>query len=303
MINHEELIMLGLVNNLGRRTILKLVDYINCYNVVSADFKDYISIIQENFISKKIYYNYDEIRSKAQNIIEVCKKNKINIFSIFDDKYPKKLTYIDEKPILIYIQGNVEILNENKNIAIIGSRKPSRKGYEIGTILSEKLAKEGYNIISGLALGCDTAGHRGSLLGKGKTAAVIPSGHEYIYPRINKDLYYQILQNDGSIVSELVPYSKPMKHDFVDRNRLQAAFSDGLIVIESDLSSGTAYTVKYGIEYGKLIGCSGHENIYDLKKTNLNKKLVSEGNAIRISNFEDLIEFSRKSLEKGDRNV
>lgn len=296
MINVENLVKLQLINGIGRKTISKLIDYLKQVNFNTSDFNDLIDIINEKFISKKINYNIDDIKQKTEKILYLCSKHNIEIISIFNEKYPTKLECIDDKPVLIYIQGNRQMLDEYKNIAVIGSRKPSRKGFEIGSFLSEKLAKEGYNIISGLALGCDTAGHRGCLVGNGKTAAIIPSGHEYIYPKVNKGLYYQILYNDGAIVSEQPPLSKPMKYDFIDRDRLQAAFSEGILVIESELNSGTVYTVNYGIKYGKLIGCSGHENSEIPKNIKLNQKLFNEKVAYKINNFTDLIEFAEKSI-------
>lgn len=296
MINVENLIKLQLIDGIGRKTIIKLIEYLRQINFNTADFSDLIDIINEKFTSKKTSYDIDDIKQKTEKILYLCSKHDIEIISIFDKRYPTKLECIDDKPIMLYIQGNRQMLDEYKNIAVIGSRKPSRKGFEIGSFLSEKLAKEGYNIISGLALGCDTAGHRGCLNGNGNTAAMIPSGHEYIYPRVNKGLYYQILYNNGAIVSEQPPLSKPMKYDFIDRDRLQAAFSEGILIIESELNSGTVYTVNYGIKYGKLIGCSGHENIETPKNIRLNQKLIKEKKAYQINNFADLSEFAEESI-------
>lgn len=296
MINVENLVKLQLINGIGRKTVTKLIQYLKQINFNTADFNDLIDIINEKFILKKISYDIDDINQKTEKILCLCNKHDIEIISIFNEKYPIKLECIDDKPIMLYIQGNRQMLDEYKNIAVIGSRKPSRKGFEIGSFLSEKLAKDGYNVISGLALGCDTAGHRGCLNGNGNTAAIIPSGHEYIYPRVNKGLYFQILYNDGAIVSEQPPLTKPMKYDFIDRDRLQAAFSEGILVIESELNSGTVYTVNYGIKYGKLIGCSGHENIEISKNIKLNQKLIKDKVAYKINNFTNLIEFAEESI-------
>lgn len=285
-----------MIRGLGRRTLHKLIAYLTQEKLYNLEFKELIDIIQRKISSRKISYNFDLLKKEKEKIFELCYKNNIEIISLLDDEYPKKLINIDDKPILLYIQGNKEMLDENRNIAIIGSRRPTRKGYEIGSIISEKLAKEGYNIISGLALGCDTAGHRGCLYGNGKTAAAIPSGHEYVYPRANKGLYYQILENDGCIVSELTPLSKPTKVDFINRDRLQAAFSEGIIVIESTLNSGTIHTVKFAIEYGKLIACSGHNSKENPVNFKLNEKLLKERIAYKINDFDDLISFTEKAI-------
>ncbi len=296
MISVENLVKLQLADGIGRKTLTKLIEYLKNNDLNTSDFRDLIDIINEKFTLKKINYDIDDIKQKTEKILYLCSKHDIEIISVFNEKYPTKLKCIDDKPVVLYVQGNKQILDEYKNIAVIGSRKPSRKGFEIGNFLSEKLAKEGYNIISGLALGCDTSGHRGCLNGNGNTAAMIPSGHEYVYPKANKGLYYQILYNNGAIVSEKPPLSKPLKYDFIDRDRLQAAFSDGILVIESELKSGTVYTVNFGIKYGKLIGCSGHENIEKPKNNRLNQKLIKEKKAYQINNFTDLIEFAEESI-------
>lgn len=285
-----------MIRGLGRKTIHKLIAYLTQEKLNNLEFNELIDIIQRKISSRKISYNLEALKRDNENILHLCYKNNIKIISLLDDEYPKKLLNINDKPVILYIQGNKEMLDESKNIAIVGSRRPTRKGYEISSIIAEKLAKEGYNIISGLALGCDTAGHRGCLYGNGKTAAAIPSGHEYVYPRANKGLYYQILENDGCIVSELVPLSKPIKVDFINRDRLQAAFSEGIIVIESTLNSGTIHTVKYSIEYGKLIACSGHKSNENPGNFKLNEKLLKERIAYKINNFDDLINFTEKAI-------
>ena len=171
-----------------------------------------------------------------------------------DARYPQEFRDIGaEAPEKIYALGNVELLNEQKFVAIIGARKATRAGNSKAFDIAMKYAKEGAVIVSGLALGCDAAAHRGCLATKGKTIAIVATGLDLIFPRENEELQKQILSNGGLIISEQPLGTKANPSRLVARNRLQAALSSEVIVAECPEHSGTMHTVRFAQIYGKTI--------------------------------------------------
>ena len=180
--------------------------------------------------------------------------NKIITIKKDDALFPKGFKAIgDECPDQIYVLGNVELLNEQKLVAIIGARKATKAGNSKAFDIAMKYAKEGAVIVSGLALGCDAAAHRGCLAANGKTIAIVATGLDLIFPRENEELQKQILSNGGLILSEQPLGTKANPTRLVSRNRLQAALSSEVIVAECPEHSGTMHTVRFAQKYGKTI--------------------------------------------------
>ncbi|MFA7009880.1 MAG: DNA-processing protein DprA [Bacilli bacterium] len=186
------------------------------------------------------------------SVVQYCEENQINIITFEDQKYPKnKLNLIPqmERPIVLYAKGNISLLCK-QGVAIIGSRETDEAYFKIGIELGKELSNN-YVINSGLALGSDTAGHEGALLGTGQTVAILANGLNTIYPATNKKLASEILAKEGLLLSEYPPYSKIQPYFFTERDRLQAALSLATIVIETGIKSGTMITVKFTERYGK----------------------------------------------------
>ncbi|MBO5412743.1 MAG: DNA-processing protein DprA [Clostridia bacterium] len=179
-------------------------------------------------------------------------KHKIELITIKDKEYPEKLKQIDNPPICLYVLGNKQILGQ-KSIAIVGSRGCSDYGKTVSQAFSYLLAKNNIVVVSGLAKGIDGAAHIGTLQAKGKTIAVIGTGIDLVYPKENKDLMEQIVENGGTIISEYPLGTKPDKQNFPRRNRIIAGLSDGVLVIEAREKSGALITVDYALEQGKNI--------------------------------------------------
>lgn len=164
-----------------------------------------------------------------------------------DDTFPDKLKREDLKIKQIYVEGNEKILNDF-GIAVIGSRNSSKEGEKITQEFVEQLCDKEINIISGLAKGIDSKAHKTCIINKGKTIAVIGSGHNYIYPKENKKLFEEIIKQGGAIISEYPPETEPKSSNFPQRNRIISGLSDGIIVIEGKYRSGTTITADYGIK-------------------------------------------------------
>lgn len=291
MISNENIIRLQLVSGLGRKTISKILSYMDQQNIDIDSFSSMVKLIKHLGI-KNIKIDIDEIEKEACRILECCSKGKIDIIGLYDNVYPEKLRAIEDRPLIIYADGNTELLNGYRNIAIVGTRKPTQKGYEVSSILAEKLAEEKCCVVSGFAEGCDEAAHNGCLSVKGRTIAVIPSGHQNC-PKGSKMLYNKILMNQGVIISELPPNSKAQKHTFIERNRIVAALSEGIIIIEGGQKGGTSHTVKFAREYSKPVA---YTSISDVPSESRQSAFTDKGEIDMIKSFDELISFKNKSI-------
>ncbi|SHJ63154.1 DNA processing protein [Dethiosulfatibacter aminovorans DSM 17477] len=286
--HYSDVLKLNLVEGLGRKTILKLKESFSSEFLEKLEFKDMIDIINEMTGRKSVRYDYDTIQIETEKILEKCYDENIRIYTCFDDDFPEKFKEIGyDSPVLIFVKGDETMLHDRCNVAVVGTRNPSKRGFDLGVKYSEALSEKGISIISGLALGCDTAAHTGALNMGGRTLVTLPSGIGNVYPRANIQLYNDIMEKGGCIISENNPGEPPRKYDFINRDRLQAALSEGVLIMESSLSSGTFHTYNYSIKYNKKISCSIHE-VEDESNMELNEKIRNYKTGSAICNIMDL---------------
>ena len=169
-----------------------------------------------------------------------------------DDIYPSLLKQIIDAPPLLFIKGNPEILSQPQ-IAIVGSRNPTRIGMEIAHEFAHCLSSAGITITSGFALGIDAASHRGALAGKGKTVAVFGTDIAQIYPQRHHELAKQIVAQGGALVSEFPIGTPSLAENFPRRNRVVSGLSLGTLVVEAALRSGSLITARLAIEQGREV--------------------------------------------------
>lgn len=241
---------------------------------------------------EKIGKKYAEIILTAQkgyNIdkhLEFMIKHKVDIISIQDEEYPRLLRNIYDPPVSLYIIGNKQILNNNA-ISIIGCRDCSQYGSNVATELAYNISKQKINIVSGLAKGIDAMAHKGAVLAKERTIAVLGNGLDTIYPAENVKLAKEILKNDGAIISEYPLGEKPQKQNFPERNRIVSGMSKGIIVVEAKEKSGTLITVDFALEQGRdVFVVPGNINKENSRGTN---ELIKQG-AKLITSYKDVIE-------------
>lgn len=167
-----------------------------------------------------------------------------------DDAYPKLLREISDPPIGVYRKGGYTF--GAPCVAIVGSRRTTLYGQSVAKKLGAELARLGFCVVSGLARGIDTAAHEGALSVGGKTAAVLGTGIDTIYPPENLALYRQI-EESGAILAEFPFGRRADKQSFAMRNRIVAGMSDALVVVESDVSGGSMITAKFAADQGRLV--------------------------------------------------
>jgi len=169
----------------------------------------------------------------------------------FDDpSSPPELKQIYDPPLVLFIRGNVDVLAQ-PGIALVGTRHPTPYGVGMAERLACDLAARGLVILSGLARGVDTAGHRGALSAKGKTVAVFGTGVEIVYPRENAKLVDQMLALGGAVISEFPMGTFPAPQNFPIRNRIISGMSIGVLVIEAAEYSGTRITARCALEQNR----------------------------------------------------
>jgi DNA processing protein len=174
----------------------------------------------------------------------------VTVLSIDDLSYPHRLKEIYDPPLLLYVRGDAELLKK-PGIAVIGTRHPTPYGSGMAERLACDLAAQGLVIISGMARGVDTAGHRGAISAKGKTVAVFGTGVDVIYPKENSRLSEQILALGGALVSEFSLGTFAAPQNFPIRNRILSGMSIGVLVVEAAEYSGTRITARLALEQNR----------------------------------------------------
>lgn len=175
----------------------------------------------------------------------------IRSLTIAEEGYPELLKKIADPPPIIYVKGDLAVLAKPA-LAIVGTRQPSRYGLEAAEYFARELAGRGLLVVSGLALGIDTAAHQGALAAGGETIAVLGSGLDNLFPRANLDLSEQVVAR-GALLSEFPPSQPPDRWTFPRRNRIISGLTLGTIVIEGNYKSGAMITAKTALEQGREV--------------------------------------------------
>jgi DNA processing protein len=187
---------------------------------------------------------FDLAREEAR-----MEKSGVAFLTRADPGYPRLLRQIHDPPIGLYRKG--PYMFERPCVAVVGSRRATLYGQSVARRLGAELAQRGFCVVSGLARGIDTAAHEGALSVGGRTAAVLGTGIDIIYPPENLDLYRRIA-GDGAVLSEF-PFGRPADRDsFPMRNRIVSGICEAVVVVESDIHGGAMTTAKFAGEQGRM---------------------------------------------------
>ena len=178
--------------------------------------------------------------------ISILMKHKVKVINLKSAEYPEDLKNISQSPLFLYYKGNIKLLNTRK-IAVVGTRKATGYGKMACERITEGLVDAGITTVSGLALGIDAICHNRTLEKKGSTVAVIGSGMDVIYPRINRGLWEKI-EKEGLIISEYPLGTEPTNFNFPMRNRIIVGISRGVVVVESQERGGSLITAGIALE-------------------------------------------------------
>ena len=170
--------------------------------------------------------------------------------------YPSLLRTQRDAPATLYLKGDtawLEVLESERPVAIVGSRRASEYGKLVAHMLGRELAACGVPVVSGLAFGVDAQAHEGALAGRGPAVAVMPSGADYAYPRSHHGLHARLCEH-GLVVSEMPPGTRPLKWCFPARNRIMAGLARMTVVVEGTATSGSLITAQFAQDFGREVG-------------------------------------------------
>ena len=235
----------------------------------------------------------------ADRILDRCAELGYSVISIDDETYPECLFHIYAPPAVLYVDGTLPDIDNSFTIGIVGTRRASRYGTENSYKIAYALSKYGTTVISGGALGVDCASHRGVLAAGGVTVCVRGCGINCGYLQANADMRKAITVR-GAVISEYPPDEEPRGYFFPARNRIIAALSDGVLVIEAGAKSGSLITANLALDMGKelfaLVGNNSPQNEGSNKR-------IKEGTALPITDFMDILTaFDNLSLSAGEIN-
>lgn len=292
MKNALGIMTLLLVPGIGRKTVNKMLNQISSLPEDPLE----LHLLAVNALSGSSRYECPSeeevcvLYERAQKTLSRALSQDIHVLTPLDLQFPTLLKEISDPPVILYAKGNLTIL-EKCCVAVVGRRRPTKYGLDMAKHIGGFLAHEGIVVVSGLAVGCDQAGHEGCLENNGETVAVLAHGLDKVYPAQNLYLAREIVDKGGCLISEYPPGTKPLAGFFVERDRLQSGLSSGIIVIEAEAEDGTMHTARFAVEQRRLLGCWKPPNdAADMppKVATGNELLISEGKALPLTSDSDL---------------
>ena len=270
----------GIGNHLFKRLI-------NCFNspenVFEASGEDLLEVkgITPRLITAIKHHNTPDSVKKD---LDLVMKKGYKIVTMSDTDYPPLLLQIPDPPPILYVFGRLN--GSFKNIAVVGSRNATEYGISTTRRLCKDLALLKMTIVSGMAIGIDSAAHQGALMGKGDTIAVLGSGLEIVYPAENRSLFHRIAEN-GAVISEFPLLTEPEPHNFPIRNRIISGVSLGTVVVEATKRSGSLITARLAAEQNReVFAVPG--SVHSFKSTGTHT-LIKQG-AKLVEHAQDIME-------------
>lgn len=250
-----------------KETVKKGQNKIEAWRVSCLSVEELLCLQLLGYSSKQLYedmegerYSLKETASmsireldKAKRILDRQAKAGVVTIPYYSEAYPHHFRHLrEDAPPLIHVLGNKDLPNREDNVAIIGARAADKDGLDMAYGLAKQMGEQGHIVISGLALGCDTAAHRGCLDAGGQTIAVVASGLDITHPRVNKSLQDEIVAKGGAILSEHPFGVKANPTRLVARCRMQVVLTQSVIVAQCPIISGTMYAVHFAQEYNSV---------------------------------------------------
>ena len=283
---------------IGTVKLLKIGNYVEDKNIAISSPSDLVPILDDLKIKVKKEKVTTEMLQKALGVarrtIEYNLQAGIGITTYYDEDYPSILRdTINEDgklapPMVLYYKGDLSI-TRMPGLAVIGTREITDFGKKAGSYLTQEFSRRGFCIVSGLAIGCDTVGHRGALDVGGKTIAFLAHGLDTVYPPENEGLAQQIVDNGGLLLSEYPVGMGVNRYNLVARDRLQASMSLATLVIQTGVQGGTMHAANTTLQYPKpLYAIKFKNNEENEHEKSLGNALLVEKGAKYISGGDDI---------------
>lgn len=240
---------------------------------------------------------------EAADVLSRCRENDIRVIPFASSLYPVALAAIPMPPPALFVRSSQpEVSFPEMLFAVVGTRAASVQTCTTTSSLSTHLVRAGCCIVSGLALGVDGAAHRGALAVSANcpTIAVVAHGLDRVYPSSHTPLADSIVRSGGMILSEYPPGTEPLKHHFLERNRIIAGLSRGVLVVQAGERSGSLVTARFAADYGRdvfiLEGAEGDPNFSG------GERLIEEG-AIPVAGVREIVNEYRLDYQNDERDT
>ncbi len=271
------------IRGVGAVRTRKLLDY---FGDLESAWKAPADELKTAGLSQKIVESILHTRAQFDPQAELDRISAINIqiLTIQDTNYPRRLKSIDHPPPVLYIKGDLREEDECA-LAVVGTRQKTAYGKQVASELCQFLVRNGITIISGLARGIDSVAHQAAIDAGGRTIAVMGCGVDIIYPPEHRDLADRIMAN-GALVSDYFPGTQPEGINFPPRNRIISGLSLATVVVEAGEKSGALITAEFAVSQGReVFSVPGPIFTPHSKGTN---RLIQDG-AIPLNNFHDIL--------------
>ena len=287
-------ILLSVTSNLGVSRRQKLMDAFSLdelYLHVEDWQEELVELLDEDHYARLLAARKEDFVGKE---LEALDKMGAVALSWGGERYPQCLNDLPQPPVVLYAQGNLSLL-DTRTLAVVGTRNITRYGRDVTQNFVADLVTNGFCIVSGMARGVDSVAHRTALSYDKPTIGVLPCGLDKVYPAENKDLYDQ-MRDKALLVSEYPLGTHVQQFTFVERNRIIAALSLGVLVTEAGDKSGACLTVGHALEIGRDVFVVPG-NIYSKASIGANKLIKDMQGAIVTSSY-DILEVYHLALEQ-----
>jgi DNA processing protein len=238
----------------------------------------------------------ERAREDAEKALAYCLENGIAVIGITDHRYPVRLKYIYDPPLILFAKGETGLLQGETAVGVVGSRKASNWGIGVAYSVGKELSKVSVTVVSGLAFGIDYYAHKGALDGTKATVAVLGNGIDVVYPKGNSNMYDR-MKREALLLSEFPIGTPPYKHNFPRRNRVISGLCDGVVVVEASKTSGALITAQYAMEQGReVMAFPGKAQVDSYAGNN---SLIKDG-AHLVETPWDILSILGKDLKHGE---
>lgn len=264
--------------------IKEIIDYFgSAKDIYDAD--DHMRRVSGFFTQKQLNRFSEYTLDDAYGIMRKCEKYNYSVLSIEDKNYPERLYEISNPPCVLYISGKMPDIDNTLTIGIVGTRTATTEGIRNSFTFGRDLSGCGAIVVSGGALGVDCASHRGVLQNDGVTVCVLGCGINYNYLAENAQMR-KLITNKGAVISEYPPDTPPTNYSFPARNRIISGLSNGVLVIEAGVKSGSLITAKLALEQNRDV-FSVPGSLINAKAQGSNS-LIKQG-AITVTSYRDIV--------------
>ena len=242
----------------------------------------------------------DKSLEQAEAILGSCERRNIQILTLHDSAYPGSLRNIADPPIVLYYSGTLPDFDSEPMIGVVGTRRASAYGLRAARQFGKELAGHGGTVVSGMAEGIDAAATWGALEAKTGAVGILGCGLDIVYPRCNRDLFRK-MEQQGCLISEYPPGTKPNRWQFPERNRIISGISCGVLVVEAPEKSGALITARQALEQGRdVYAVPGNIGVDSCLGSNA---LLRDGAGVVMSGWDILENYAHRYPDKIRKDI